>query len=73
MSEPDHYAEAFSPQPGRCFRLVSKSETEGQPIHCPEPPVWHGMHVARDGRRYRVEACQQHRGGLVDAERIGSV
>jgi hypothetical protein len=31
--------QAFSPLPGRCFRLVSGGEGGG-PTHCPEPPVW---------------------------------
>jgi hypothetical protein len=36
-----YYTQAFSPLPGRCFRLVSGGEGGG-PTHCPEPPVWRG-------------------------------
>jgi hypothetical protein len=54
-----YYAEAFSPLPGRCFRLVARG---GQgPAHCPEPPVWRGSWRAQGGVRYRVEACEGHR------------
>ena len=35
--------QAFSPLPGRCFRLVSGGEGGG-PTHCPEPPVWRARH-----------------------------
>jgi hypothetical protein len=52
-----YYTEAFSPMPGRCFRMVARGG-EGGPVHCPEPPVWRGTFRARDGRRYQVEACE---------------
>jgi hypothetical protein len=55
-----YYAEAFSPLPGRCFRLVAR-HGEGGPTHCPEPPTWRGTWRAPNGRRYRVEACEGHR------------
>jgi hypothetical protein len=54
-----YYTQAFSPLPGRCFRLVSGGE--GGPTHCPEPPVWRGPSVPPNGRRYRVGACEGHR------------
>ena len=37
-----YYTQAFSPLPGRCFRLVSGGEGGG-PTHCPEPPVWRAL------------------------------
>jgi hypothetical protein len=55
-----YYAEAFSPLPGRCFRLVTH-RGGGGPIHCPEPPTWRDTFRAPNGRRYTVEACQGHR------------
>ena len=55
-----YYAEAFYPMPGRCFRLISGGEGSG-PTHCPEPPVWRGSWRAPTGRRYWVEACEDHR------------
>jgi hypothetical protein len=54
-----YYAEAFSPLPGRCFRLVA-SASEAGPTHCPEPVAWRGSWRAPNGRRYRVEACKGH-------------
>ena len=55
-----YYAEAFSPLPGRCFRLVAQHGEAG-PRHCPEPLAWRGSWRAPNGRRYRVEACEGHR------------
>jgi hypothetical protein len=54
------YAEAFSPLPGRCFRLVAHPGEAG-PTHCPEPVSWRGSWRAPSGRRYWVEACEGHR------------
>jgi hypothetical protein len=48
-----HYAEAFHPAVGRCFRFVSVAGTHGQPAHCPAPPAWRGLYVAGNGRGYR--------------------
>jgi hypothetical protein len=65
-----HYAEAFHPAAGRCFRFVSVAGAHGQPTHCPAPPVWRGLFVAGDQRQYRVEACEGHRGSLTQAQRL---
>jgi hypothetical protein len=65
-----HYAEAFHPAEGRCFRFVSVAGTHGQPTHCPAPPAWRGLYVAGNGRGYRVEACDGHRGSLTQAQRL---
>jgi len=65
-----HYAEAFHPAEGRCFRFVSVAGTHGQPTHCPAPPAWRGLDVAGNGRGYRVEACDGHRGSLTQAQRL---
>ena len=54
-----YYAEAFSPLPGRCFRLVAHPGEAG-PSHCPEPVTWRGSWQAPSGRRYRIEACEGH-------------
>jgi hypothetical protein len=56
-----HYAEAFSLLPDRCFRLVTRHGGGAGPIHCPEPVAWRGSWRARNGRRYRIEACEGHR------------
>jgi hypothetical protein len=60
-SRAPYYAQAFAPQAGRCFRLVARRGGQAGPVHCPAPPVWRGTWRARDGRRYRVEACEGHR------------
>jgi hypothetical protein len=41
-----YYAQAFSPLPGRCFRLVAHHGEAG-PTHCPEPVAWRGSWGAR--------------------------
>jgi hypothetical protein len=51
------YAEAFSPLPGRCFRLVAHHGAAG-PTHCPQPATWRGSWRAPNGHRYRIEARQ---------------
>jgi hypothetical protein len=44
--------QAFSPVPGRCFRLVSGGQGGG-PTHCPEPPAGRGPFHTPNGRRDR--------------------
>jgi hypothetical protein len=56
-----YYAEAFSPLPGRCFRMVTRQGGGAGPTHCPQPVVWRGSWRAPNGRRYRIEACEGHR------------
>ena len=36
-----YYAEAFSPLPGRCFRLIARPGEAG-PTHCSELVAWRG-------------------------------
>ena len=55
-----YYTQAFSPLPGRCFRLVASGEGGGS-THCPDPPVWRALFRAPKGRRDWVEACEGHR------------
>jgi hypothetical protein len=52
-----YYAEAFSPLPGRCFRMVAQ-QGEAGPTYCPEPVAWRGSWRAPNGRRYRIEAAK---------------
>jgi hypothetical protein len=61
MSGVPYYAEAFSPLPGRCFRMVTRHGGGAGPTHCPEPVAWRGSWRAPNGRRYRIEACEGHR------------
>ena len=62
----EHYAEAFSIQPGRCFRFVGKGV--GHAAHCREPVVARGTFVDGNGRRWEVDACEGHREELEHVE-----
>jgi hypothetical protein len=55
----EHYAEAFTLSPGRCFRMVQLPGV-GHPAHCSQPIAWHGRFRAADKRLYRVDACEDH-------------
>jgi hypothetical protein len=50
-----YYAEAFSPRPGRCFRLATQ-DGQGGPMHCPQSLVWRCTFRARDASTARREA-----------------
>ena len=54
-----HYAEAFSVQPGRCFRFVHSGV--GHAAHCREPVVVTGTFIDNKGRPWTVDACEGHR------------
>jgi hypothetical protein len=54
----DHYAEAFSAQPGQCFRFVHNGV--GHAHHCPESIVIRGQFEDGKGRRWKVDACAYH-------------
>ena len=58
MPEPGDLIEAFSPQPGRCFRMVQSRQL--QATHCRGEPAWKGQWQDRSGRSWYVEACRDH-------------
>jgi len=58
MPEPGDLIEAFSPLPGRCFRVVYSVQLQAD--HCRWPPAWKGVWRDRSGRSWYVEACRQH-------------
>jgi len=58
MLEPGHLIAAFSPQPGRCFRMVQARQL--QATHCRGEPAWKGVWRDRAGRSWYVEACREH-------------
>jgi hypothetical protein len=58
MPQPGDLIEAFSPQPGRCFRMVQSRQL--QATHCYQSPVWKGFWRDRLGRSWYVEACRDH-------------
>ncbi len=58
----DHYAEAFSTLPGRCFRLVHTGTGHAQ--HCPEAVTRSGEFTDNVGGCWTVDACAGHAGEL---------
>jgi hypothetical protein len=57
-----HYAEAFYPHPGQCFRFVHNGV--GHARHCREAVVARGRFIDGKGRAWRVDACAGHQGEL---------
>jgi hypothetical protein len=66
-----HYTEAFSVQEGRCFRFLHTGL--GHATHCPEPVVARGTFIDKSGKRWKVDACEKHRGELdgIDGGEVG--
>ena len=58
MAEPGDLIAVFSPQPGRCFRMVQSRQL--QATHCRQEPAWKGQWRDPRGRNWYVEACRQH-------------
>ncbi len=59
MTEIDErWGEAFSPQPGRCYRMVYSAQLQAD--HCRRPRAWKGIWRDRTGRNWYVEACREH-------------
>jgi hypothetical protein len=58
-----HYAEAFYPHPGQCFRFTHNGVGHAQ--HCPEPIIARGRFIDGKGRAWRVDACREHAEELV--------
>lgn len=59
MDRLGHFANAFTQEPGRCFRLVQLPGV-GHPTHCPGPVVVSGRWRAGDRQLRWVEACEGH-------------
>ena len=53
-----HYAEAFYVEPGTCFRF--RHNGVGHAAHCREPIVARGQFIDGAGKRWRVDACEEH-------------
>jgi hypothetical protein len=58
MPEPGDLIAAFSPQPGRCFRMIQSRQL--QATHCRQEPAWNGIWTDRKGKGWYVEACREH-------------
>jgi hypothetical protein len=53
-----HYANAYSSEPGQCFRFVHNGVGHAQ--HCREPVVTRGQFKDNKGKRWKVDACVEH-------------
>jgi hypothetical protein len=62
-----HYAEAFSVQPGQCFRFVHNGV--GHAKRCPAPVTRHGTFVDGKGKRWEVDACEEQSEELTGSSR----
>jgi hypothetical protein len=58
MPQPGDLLTAFSPQPGRCHKMVYSRQL--QATHCRLPPVWKGIFRDAKGKSWYVEACAEH-------------
>jgi hypothetical protein len=58
MPEAGDLIVAFSPQPGRCFRMVQSRQL--QATHCRQEPAWKGQWQDVKGGWWYVEACREH-------------
>jgi len=59
-----HYANAFTIEPGRCFRMVQQVGV-GHPAHCPGPVTTRGRWRSAAEQLFRVDACDDHARELV--------
>ena len=66
----DHYADAFTLDPERCFRMISAGDGTGHARHCPHVTVWRGRFRDGSGTWHTVEACDGHRADLDSVHRI---
>ena len=71
MDHEGYYAEAFFPEPGQCFRMVSSS-THGSPILCPNPVEFRGRFQDGTGKWHEVWSCIDHAGDLTDWKRVSA-
>ena len=58
MPELGDLIEAFSPLPGRRFRMVQSRQLQAD--HCRGEPAWKGIWTDRKRSRWYVEACRDH-------------
>ena len=69
MPAPGELIEAFSPQPGRCFRMVYSRQL--QSTHCRGEAAWKGLWTDRKGASWYVEACREHAPKVTSAASVG--
>ncbi len=68
----NYYAEAFSPQAGHCFRMVTSAVPgqQGAPHHRVLPVMIGGIFADGNGVRHVCESCMEHAGPLTDWYRL---
>jgi hypothetical protein len=68
----NYYAEAFSPQGGHCFRMVTSAipGQQGAPHHCSGPVKMGRVFTDGNGIRHVAEACMEHAGELSNWYRL---
>jgi hypothetical protein len=71
MDHEGYYAEAFFPEPGQCFRMVSGT-THGAPVLCPKPVEFRGRFQDGRGKWHDVWSCVDHAGDLTDWQRVNA-
>jgi len=67
----EHYANCFSLQSERCFRMIQAEDGTGHAQHCPYITVWRGRFQDGSGKWHTVEACDGHRADLDSVQKIG--
>jgi hypothetical protein len=70
MPEPgDLIPHSFSPQPGRCHKMIYSSQL--QATHRYKPTAWKGIWKDRKGKSWYVEACAEHAPKVRPSKRQG--
>jgi hypothetical protein len=67
----EHYANCFSLQSERCFRMIQAKNGTGHAQHCPYATEWRGRFKDGAGKWHSVKACDGHRADLDSVQRIG--
>lgn len=66
----EHYANCFSLQSERCFRMIKVGDGTGDAQHCPYLHEWRGRSQDTVGKWHTAEACNGHRADLDAVQRI---
>ena len=48
------------------WRMVHRSDAEGQPTHCTEPVRWRGRYRLASGKWVAVWSCDGHLEGMIE-------
>lgn len=61
---PETHASSSSLDHGRSLHFVASEQPKGQPVPRPGPTIARGRWTDGRGRMRRVEACEEHAGGV---------